>query len=220
MRCQHAFVQVTDGSIKGIGMSVSLTPQVQLHVEQGVTFEHTFQWLAGGIFMAPIELIEEGYPTIMTVTAHGINSVSAHPVIISGVEGCPHLNSTNLSIPQCSRIDDDHFSVPLTSVGDAWIPGTGEITYCVPSDLTNMTGRMVIRKNWFSNTIIHEMTTENGGMVLTVADGSIELKMAKEITAAFTFKHAVYDVDLIADGGVEEYRIFRGPVTLHREVSP
>jgi hypothetical protein len=200
-------------------MSDSLTPQIHLHVEQGVNFEHTFQWLAGGVFMAPIEFIEEGYPTIMTVTGHGLNSISAHPVIISGVEGCPHLNSTNLSLPLCSRIDDDKFSVPLTSVGDEWINGKGEITYHLPTDITDFTARMVIRKNWFSNTLIHEMTTENGGIILTVADASIQLLIPKVATAAFNFKHACYDVDLIALGGAEA-RVFRGPITLHREVSP
>lgn len=200
-------------------MSNSLTPEVHLNIEQGVNFEHYFQWLAGGIAMHPIELIEVGYPTRMTVTGHGLNSVSPHPIIISGVEGCPHLNSTNLSIPLCTRLDDDTFAVPLTSVNDDWIEGTGEVTWLLPSDLTGMTGRCVIRKNWFADTIIHEMTTENGGMVLTIADGGIQLLIPKASTAAFTFKHAVFDCDLTTAGGYET-RVFKGPVTNFREVSP
>lgn len=200
-------------------MSDSLTPEIHLHVEQGVNFEHTFQWLAGGVFMAPIEYIEEGYPTIMTVTGHGLNAITPHPVIISGIEGCPHLNSTNLSIPLCTRIDDDKFSVPLTSVGDEWREGTGEITYHQPTDITDMTARMVIRKNWFSNTAIHTLTTENSGIILTVADASIQLLIPKIDTAAFLFKHAVYDVDLMYSSG-GEVRVFKGPITNHREVSP
>lgn len=200
-------------------MSDSLTAQVHLHIEQGVNFSHIFQWLAGGVFRAPIELIEVGYPTIMTVTGHGLNSIRSHPVILSGIEGCPHLNSTNLSIPLCTRVTDDVFSVPLTSVNNDWIEGTGEITYILPTDLTNFTGRMVIRKNWFSDVIIAELTTQNGGMVLGATDGSIQLLIAKAATAAFTFKHAVYDVDLSTAGGIET-RVFKGPITNHREVSP
>lgn len=199
-------------------MSDSLTPQIHLHVEQGVNFEHTFQWLAGGVFMAPIEFIEEGYPTIMTVTAHGLNTVTPHPVIISGCEGLPHVNSTNLSIPLCTRIDADTFSVPLSSQGDQWEGGTGEITYHLPTDIEFWTGVMVIRKNWFTNTVIHTLTTENGGMILNHLDGSIQLLIPKADTAAFNFKHAVYDVDLMTPGGHED-RVFRGPITLHREVS-
>jgi hypothetical protein len=200
-------------------MSDSLTPEIHLHIEQGVDFNHTFQWLAGGVFMAPIELIEVGYPTIMTVTGHGLNAVSPHPVIISGVEGCPRLNSTNLSIPTCTRIDDNVFSVPLSSVGNTWVQGTGEITYLLPTPLTGHTGRMVIRKNWFSSTVIAELTTANGGLILGTVDGSIQIKIAKAVTAAFTFKHAVYDVDIATAGGVET-RVFKGPITNHREVSP
>lgn len=200
-------------------MSISLTPQIHLHVEQGVNFEHTFQWLAGGVFMAPIEDIEEGYPTIMTVTGHGLNSITPHPIIISGCEGLPHVNSTNLSIPLCTRIDDDTFSVPLTSAGDIWVPGHGEITYHIPTDIENWTAVMVIRKSWFANTAIHTMTTENGGIVLNHLDGSIQLLIPKTDTAAFTFKHATYDVDLTSPAG-NETRVFRGPITNHREVSP
>ena len=200
-------------------MSDSLTPEIRLHIEQGVNFEHTFQWLAGGVFMAPIEHIEEGYPTIMTVTAHGLNSITPHPVIISGCEGLPHVNSTNLSIPLCTRIDANTFSVPLTSQGDEWVAGKGEITYHLPTDIENWTARMVIRKSWFANTAIHEMTTENGGIILNHLDGSIQLLIPKATTAAFIFKEAIYDVDLIDTAG-NETRVFRGPVTNHREASP
>lgn len=199
-------------------MTADITPQVQLYIEQGASFAQTFQWLAGPVFMAPIELIEEGYPTVITVTGHGLNQVSAHPVIISGVEGIPLLNSENTGIPLCAYIDANTFSVPLTSVGKLWEPGTGEITYIEPSDLTGHTGRCVIRKNWHSQTVIHEMTTENGGMVLGVDDGSIQLLIPAADTAGFNFRHAWYDVDLTFGSIVT--RVFKGPVTLEREVSP
>lgn len=202
-----------------IGTNADLIPQFHLYIEQGVDFNHTFQALAGGMFMAPIELIEEGYPTIITVTGHGLNQISSHPVELSGIEGIPKLNSAGTGVPLCTYIDANRFSVPLSSVGKQWVPGTGEITYHQPSDLTNLTGRCVIRKNWYSDTIIHEMTTENGGLTLTVADGSIRLYIPKSATALFNFKTAWYDLDLMAPDLTEE-RIFKGPVSLEREVSP
>lgn len=200
-------------------MTTDVTPQFHLYVEQGVDFGHTFQWLAGGMFMAPIELVTEGYPTVIRVTGHGLNATSAHPVIISGVEGCQELNSEGTGIALCTRIDADTFSVPLSTVGDEWVPGTGEITYHIPTDLTGYTGRMVIRKNWFSQTVIHELTTANGGITLDATDGSIGLSIPKATTAAFTFTNAWYDVDLTAPGGYET-RVFKGPISLEREVSP
>jgi len=200
-------------------MTTDITPQFHLYIEQGVNFEHTFQWLAGGMFMAPIELVEEGYPTVITVTNHGLNSLSAHPVIISGVEGIPRLNSEGAELPLASRISANKFSVPISSVSKEWIPGTGEITYHIPTNLTGYTGRCVIRRNWYDTDVIHEMTTSNGGMILTVADGGIQLLIPKAVTATFGFRTAWYDVDLTTAGGYE-HRVFKGPISLEREVSP
>ena len=65
-----------------------MTPRFELDMEQGATFNYTFHWYAGGKFMAPIEEIIVGYPTIIKVTAHGLPTISDTPVIISGVDGC------------------------------------------------------------------------------------------------------------------------------------
>lgn len=200
-------------------MTTDITPQFHLYVEQGVNFNHTFQWMNAGMFMAPIELIQEGYPTVITVTGHGLPSLASHPVIISGVEGCQALNSENAAMPFAARIDANRFSVPISSQGKEWVPGTGELTYHRPTDLTDFTGRCVIRRNWYAADEIHEMTTENGGMILIPEIGGIQLLIPKAVTAGFTFRNAWYDVDLTDDSGIE-YRVFKGPITLEREVSP
>jgi hypothetical protein len=199
--------------------TADITPQFHLYIEQGVDYNHTFQWLNGGMFMAPIELIQEGYPTVITVTGHGLNSVAAHPVILSGIEGIPRLNSENTEQFLVTRLDDNRFSVPASSVGKQWVPGTGELTYHKPTDMTGYTGRCVIRRNWYEADSIHEMTTENGGMILELVSGSIQLVVPKALNADFTFRHAWYDVDMTSSAGVET-RVFKGPVTLEREVSP
>ena len=199
-------------------MTENLTPKIKLHIEQGVDFDHTFQWLAGGIFMAPIEEVHVGYPTVLIVTGHGLNTRSAQPIIISGIDGCPHINTDDVGIPLCSRVDANTISVPLTTVGDDWVEGTGEITYHMPSDLTDMTARMVIKKNWHATAAIHELTTANGGIILTTEDAGIALHISKADTAAFVFKNAWYDVDLTHTPTGSEYRIFRGPVELYREM--
>jgi hypothetical protein len=61
------------------------------------------------------------------------------------------------------------------------------------------------------------MTTENGGITLYPEDGGIELKIPDDVTAGFTFKNAVYDVDMIGPFGYKQ-RVFRGPVVLHRDI--
>lgn len=201
-------------------MTTDITPQFHLYIEQGVNFDHTFQWLNGGMFMAPIELIQEGYPTVITVTGHGLNATTAHPVILSGIEGIPKLNSEDTGLILATRLTDNTFSVPLSSVGKQWVPGTGELTYHLPTDITGgWTARAVIRRNWYSTTVIHEMTTANGGIILDEPSASIQLVIPKATTAGFAFRNAWYDVDMMNPSG-EEFRVFKGPISLEREVSP
>jgi hypothetical protein len=62
-----------------------------------------------------------------------------------------------------------------------------------------------------------ELTTENGGIVLT-EDGEITLSMSAEHTAALTFSRGVYDLEIVPPTG-EPYKIIKGNVFLKREVT-
>jgi len=195
-----------------------MTPNFDLDMEQGATFNYTFHWYAGGKFMAPIEEIIVGYPTIIKVTAHGLPTISDTPVILSGIDGCDILNSSELGIEEAIYRDADHFDMPQSTVNDSWVKGTGEITYHKPSDITGYTARMHIKEKWHSLTAIHELTTENGGIILTVEDASIELIILPAVTALFTFNKAVYDIEMISPSGTVT-RIIEGSITLHKEVT-
>ena len=194
------------------------TPNYPLPIDQGATFDVIFNWYGAGKFMAPIEEIIVGYPTIIKVTAHGLPQVSDTPVIISGVDGADILNSTDLGIEEAKYIDADHFSMPINTVKDCWDVGSGEITYHMPSDLTNYTARMHIREKWHSKTFIHEATTENGGITLRAADGAIMVTITAADTTLFTFNKAVYDIELI-DGAGAIVRAVEGTFTLNKEVT-
>ena len=195
-----------------------MTPRFELEMEQGATFNYTFHWYAGGKFMAPIEDIIIGYPTRIKVTAHGLPTISDTPVILSGIDGCDILNSEDLGIDEAIYVDADHFDMPQSTVNDPWITGTGEITYHKPSDITGFTARMQIREKWHSPDVIVELTTENGGIVLTVEDASIELTLLPTATALYTFRQAVYDIEMISPGGAVT-RIIEGTITLSKEVT-
>ena len=105
-----------------------------------------------------------------------------------------------------------------STVKQCWDVGSGEITWIEPTDITDFTARMQIREKWHSTTFIHELTTENAGIVLTVADASIILTIPPATTELFTFNQAVYDVEMISSAG-DITRIFEGIVTLHKEVT-
>ena len=199
-----------------------MTPTFLLDMEQGATFNYTFHWYAGGKAMAPIEEICVGYPTRITVTAHGLPSNSDTPVILSGIitDGVDDsiLNSKDTGIEEMIWVDVDNFDVPLSTVGEVWTKGSGEITWHRPSDITDYTARMHIREKWHSSEFIHELTTENGGITLTVEDASIELTILPAVTEGFKFNQAVYDIEMISPGGAIT-RVIEGTITLHKEVT-
>ncbi len=195
-----------------------MTPEFPLDIEQGASFSNTFNWYGGGKAMAPIEEIVVGYPTIIKATAHGLPTNSDTPMILSGIAGAEILNSSDLGIEEAVFIDVDHYSMPVSTVRHIWVVGSGEMTWYRPSDITNFTARMHIREKWYSAAFIHELTTENGGITLTVEDASILLEISAVDTAAFTFNQAFYDVELISPAGVVT-RVFKGVITLIKEIT-
>lgn len=54
-----------------------------------------------------------------------------------------------------------------------------------------------------SSTVLLNLTTENGGIVLGGAAGTIRLQLSEPATTAISWKQAVYDLELVfADGAV------------------
>jgi hypothetical protein len=193
-------------------------PNFPLDFIQGATFSNTFHWYAGGRFMAPIEEITIGYPTIVKVTAHGLPTISDTPIILSSIEGCTILNSKELGIEEGAWVDVDHFEMPVSTVKDPWTVGSGEMTYFKPTDITGFTARMHVKERWQSDEILIDLTTENGGILLTVEDASIVLTIQPAVTQALKIKKGVYSVEMISPGA-DITRIFEGVVVVHREVT-
>lgn len=190
-------------------------PEFELDMERGADFEATINWYGGGTFRAPIEEIDHGYPTTVRVSAHGLPSSSETPVIISGVQGAVILNSRNTAIDLCGRVDDDHFTVPVSTVACEWVVGTGEITYSKPTDITNYTGSCVLRAKWYSGATIHTFSTALTTMVLDANDGSVLITATAAETAALDFVKAYGDIELISPAG-KKTRVARLIINLHR----
>ena len=198
-------------------------PEFPLYIDQGASFDQTLNWYGGGIFTARIQRIRKGYPTVFKVTGHGLNSTSPTPVVVSGVEGLKHVNSEDTEISLALPVDADWFTMPVTSVGEKWVKGTGEITYWKPMNIGGWGGECNIRKNWHSG-IILSISTVLGTMVLDGSDGSVQLSANPVATGALDFVGGVYDIDLWPGGGAKPtdgspiYRIFVGPVIMIRNI--
>ena len=194
------------------------TPLFEVEMDQGADWNVVINWYGDGVFRAPIEEIDPGYPTQIRVSTHLLPSSSDTPVIISGVQGAEILNSSNTAVELCTRVDADYFTVPVSTIACEWVPGTGEITWNKPTDLTSFTARCQLRSKWYSGTIITEMTTENTGITLDSNDGSIALNRIASVTAALGFTKAYGDIEVISAAGIVT-RVARLVVAFQRETT-
>ena len=91
-------------------------------------------------------------------------------------------------------------------------------------NLTGYTARSQIRQTIVSTAIIHEMTTENGGIAITGASGYLDVTISDTITKAFKFTSpAVWDMELISPASTTPpnivTRLLKGEVYLDLEVT-
>ena len=87
-----------------------------------------------------------------------------------------------------------------------------------PVDLTGCTARMQIRSKVDSPDVLLELTTENGGITLGGAAGTVRRFVDATDTAAITWKSGVYDLEIeFPDGTVR--RLISGGVSVSPEVT-
>lgn len=86
-------------------------------------------------------------------------------------------------------------------------------------DLSNIKARMQIRQSHTSQDIIHEMTTENGGLTF-IDSNTLSVYISAEDTAMFNFTKApaVYDLEIVLKNG-DVIRLLEGQITLSPEVT-
>lgn len=88
----------------------------------------------------------------------------------------------------------------------------------VPVNLTGCTARMQVREKLDAPAVLVELTTENGGIVLGGAAGTVTLRIEAAATAVYEWRYGVYDLEIIfADGTVR--RLMHGSVSVSPEVT-
>lgn len=89
----------------------------------------------------------------------------------------------------------------------------------LPVNLAGFQALMQIRSEVSAQSIIHELSTTNGGVIFkNEAEGEIELFISHTDTSLFRFNSAVYDLELHAPNG-DVTRLLEGKVTLSMEVT-
>lgn len=84
-------------------------------------------------------------------------------------------------------------------------------------DLTGWTARMDIRASISAASPLHQLTTENGGITLGDAAGTIDLLISATDTEAFTFDSGVYDLEMV--NGSEVTRLLKGSIKVSKEIT-
>jgi len=86
-------------------------------------------------------------------------------------------------------------------------------------DLSGYTARAQVRSRVSSTDVLLELTTENGGIVLGGTAGTIRRTLSATVTAGITWNGGVYDLELVAPGGVVVRRFMSGQVNISKEVT-
>lgn len=85
--------------------------------------------------------------------------------------------------------------------------------------LTGYTARMQCRATKESASTVINLTTENGGITITPATGTVVCTLSATATAALTAGElGLYDLEIVSTGGVVT-RLIEGRITVSREIT-
>lgn len=191
-------------------------------IKQGATFSTTLKYSQPQFVVKPITGLTKSGQGVVTAVGHGLTI--DWPVWIVGVQGMAQVNhrSDDLRVPSKAYlayyVSADSLRLNVDTSRFAAYTSGGELLYHPPVDLTGFTARMQIRPSLSSETVIHSLTTENGGITLGDATGTVELLIPATATDDFDFTAAVYDLEIIDGSGVVT-RLLSGNIALSKEVT-
>jgi len=199
----------------------------QLNIIRGITFNAKVRWEDNAIAYKAITGITQSAPAVISSVGHNIPA--GWRVTIVSVKGMDEINALN-SPPKendyhkSTTVDANSISLNNVNASDytAYKSG-GYIQFNSPVDLTGFTARMQIRGSLGSTVKLEEITTEdirlpNTGIVIDNTAKTIEIKLANDITEAYTFSSGVYSLELISSTGIVS-RVIAGDVVCVNDVT-
>jgi hypothetical protein len=136
--------------------------------------------------------------------------------IITGVSGMTEINSGEYKESSNITTDEIIFNSINPVTWRTYTSG-GVVEYNTPVDLAGMTARMQIRPTITSDTLIDEFTTESGEIVINNTLKTITLTIPADVTATYTFRNAVYSIELVS--GTVVIPLAFGNIALETEVT-
>jgi hypothetical protein len=189
--------------------------KLNFKVYQGSTFREVFRWESSTKTYVPITNITKTAPVVVTAAAH--NMPVGWRAKITGVLGMKEINdSENYRVATSITTDTITFNA-VNATGYTTYTSGGILEYNTPIDLLNYNARMQIRSTLASATVIQELTTANGGIVIDNTAKTITVLITAEQTQLFTFGTAVYSLEIY--NSFEVVPFCTGTLTLVQEVT-
>lgn len=188
--------------------------KLNFKIYQGSTFSEILRWESSTKIYKPIAGIIKAAPMVVQSVSHGIPA--GWRVKITNVVGMTEVNSSDYKTATEVTTDSVIFN-DINSLGYKEYTSGGVLEYNEPNSLAGYTARMHIREKVTSTTTLDELTTENGGITIDDSGKTITLSITATDTAAYTFKTAVYSIELISGATVIPF--VYGNLTLETEIT-
>lgn len=190
--------------------------KLNLKIYQGSTFRETLRWESSTKVYKPITGITKAAPVVVTAPSHGIPP--GWRARITNVGGMKEINSASESYYTITDTTSDSVTInAVNAIGFTDYTTGGILEYNAPVDSTGYTGRMQIRSSLTSDTVILELTSANGRILIDTVNDTITIFISPTDTTTLDFKSAVYSLELI--NGSEVIPFLTGSVTLEKEVT-
>lgn len=189
--------------------------KLNLKIYQGSTFKQMLRWESSTRVYVPITNISKSAPIVITAPNHLIPVGWRAKITNAG--GMKEANSLDYQIATSTTQDTVTFN-QVNSLGFSAYTSGGVLEYNQPAPIAGLVARMQIREKLNSPTVIHELTTANGGIVFDNNYKTITINIPDNITSTFTFTSAVYTLEF-EDLNGETNTFAKGSIVLEKEVT-
>ena len=188
--------------------------KLNFKIQKGSTFNEVLRWESDTKVYTPIVNIAKAAPMVVTANAHNIPV--GWRVKISNATGMKEVNSPEYLTVTATTLNTLVFN-SVNAISYTPYVSNGILEYNKPASLEGYTACMQIREKVTSDDVIIELTNENGGIIIDSNNMTITINISAAETSGFTFKTAVYSLDLIKGNVVVPF--IHGSITLDTKVT-
>lgn len=192
-----------------------MTPtKVNFKIYQGSTFTEVLRYESATKVYKDISAAFNDAPFVITANGHGM--VAGWRCKLSNLGGMTEANNLDYIVASSVTTNDITFNSVNAAGFKAYTSG-GILEYNEPVSLAGMSARMQIREKLTSTDVIQELTTENGMIVIDNTAKTIVIQLSATVTSGYTFKSAVYSLELISGSTVIPF--IYGSIVLDKEIT-